>query len=328
MNIKGKNILVTGGTGLIGRELVQLLMFMGAQRVRIVSLDDIARAYRSAEFIQGDLRDPSICRLVVKNMDIVFHLMGNKGSPKMAALHPADMFVSHLLANTNMMEAAFRANVGWYLFTSSVGVYAPCEVMQEDSVWTTMPSPHDWFPGWAKRMGELQADAYRVQAKWNRVSVARPANVYGPYDNYDPDNAMVIPSLVRRIVDGENPLHVWGDGHAVRDFIHARDVAIGMIEMVKQEVTAPVNLGSGCGVTIRELVETLVDISSEHPAIEWDTSKPSGDNKRLFDTTRAEHYGIVPKIDLRTGLNEVYHFYKSPANREIVSKRYSVFNEK
>ncbi len=327
MNLKGKRILVTGGTGLIGKELVELLLKEDPASIRIASLDDPIRSTEGCEFLQLDLRSRDNCEIVVKDMDIVFHLMGNKGSPKMAKERPADMFVSHLLCNTNMMDAAYKENIQWYLFTSSVGVYAPAEVMSEDSVWKTFPSQHDWFPGWAKRMGELQAQTYAIQNDWNRVSIVRPANVYGRYDNYDPANAMVIPSLVRRIVDGENPLWVWGDGSPIRDFIHATDCAAGMIHMVENEVAEPINLGSGAGVTIRDIVTILGNISDEKPEIIWDSTKPNGDAKRILDTTLMNKYGFYTSISLEEGLKDVYRFYKDKNNQEIVKKRYSVFNE-
>ena len=136
-------------------------------------------------------------------------------------------------------------------------------------------------------MGELQAEAYRIEYGWNDIYIVRPANVYGPWDNFDPNNAMVIPSLIKRAADGENPLTVWGDGSAIRDFIHARDCAQGIIQVFEQGVKEPVNLASGKGISIREIVETLVPMITPCPEIIWDTSKPSGDMRRVLDTSRA-----------------------------------------
>lgn len=325
MNLENKRILVTGGTGLIGKELVELIKLCNPQKIRVVSLDSVG-IDNDVEFVKKDLREFSNCKSVVENIDIVFHLMGIKGSPKMSKENPADFFVPLLQCNTNMMEASFRKNVEWYMYTSSVGVYQPANIMKEDDVWSTMPSKNDWYPGWAKRMGELQSDVYRIQYGWNKTSIVRPANVYGKYDNYDTNNAMVIPSLIRRIVTGENPLMVWGDGTPIRDFIYARDCADGMIHMVKNEVTEPVNLGSGNGITIKELVETLVSISDEKPIINWDITKPNGDPMRLFDMSKANSCGFFPKTKLKDGLKEVYDFYKNENNRELFKNRYNVFN--
>jgi GDP-L-fucose synthase len=200
----GKTVLVTGGTGLIGRPLVELLIAAGAH-VRIASLDNPARAPQGTDFRRVDLREFGECLRVAEDCQIVFQLAGVKGSPAMTARRPASFFVPTVTFNTNMMEAARRQGVERYLFTSSIGVYAPAEVFHEDDVWKTFPSPNDRFAGWAKRMGELQAEAYRIEYGWDKISIVRPANVYGPYDNFDPANAMVIPSLIHRAVSGENP---------------------------------------------------------------------------------------------------------------------------
>ena len=132
------------------------------------------------------------------------------------------------------MEAARRCGVDRFLYTSSIGVYSPSEIFHEDDVWNTFPSPNDRFAGWAKRMGELQAEAYAIEYGWERISIVRPANVYGPFDNFDPGSAMVIPSLINRATSGENPLLVWGDGSQIRDFVHADDVARGMLVVVEK----------------------------------------------------------------------------------------------
>lgn len=321
---RGRKVLVTGGTGLIGRPLVELLVAAGAE-VTVVSLDDPARAPPAARFERADLREFAECRRVTAGHDIVFHLAGVKGSPAMTAKRPASFFVPTLQFSINMMEAARRAGVERYLFTSSVGVYAPAEVFREDDVWSTFPSPNDRFAGWAKRMGELQAEAYRIEYGWDRISIVRPANVYGPYDNFDPANAMVIPSLIRRAMDGEDPLVVWGDGSPVRDFIHASDVARGMMLAVEKGVREPLNLGSGTGVTIREIVEIVAANLPARPEIVWDTSKPSGDAKRLMDTARAESYGFRPAIGIAEGVRETMEWYAR--NRQETDRRYNAFTD-
>ena len=320
-----KKVLVTGGTGLIGRQLVELLLEAGA-KVRIASLDDPSRAHPKAEFVRANLMEFSNCLKVCEEMDYVFNLAGVKGSPAMTAKKPASFFVPTITFNTNMMEAARQSNVKWYLYTSSIGVYSPAEVFHEDDVWKTAPSQNDRFAGWAKRMGELQAEAYAIEYGWNQVSIVRPANVYGPYDNFDPDNAMVIPSLIKRALDGENPLTVWGDGNSIRDFIHARDVALGMMLIVEKRFTKPVNLGSGSGVSVKQIVDVILNKMKLKPKVVWDTSKPSGDKKRLMDTTRAESLGFKPSISLEKGIGEVMGWYEQ--HREIAGKRYNVFTEK
>lgn len=321
---KDKKVLVTGGTGLIGQPLVEMLIARGA-KVRIASLDDPSRVHPQAEFCRVDLRNLGNCLEVCDGIDTVFSLVGIKGSPAMAAKKPGRFFFSTLAFSVNMLEAARQCRVKKYLYTSSVGVYAPAAVFCEDDVWKTFPSEHDRFPGWAKRMGELQVDAYRVEYGWNDMNIVRPANVYGPHDNFDPANAMVIPSLIKRAVDGENPLTVWGDGTPIRDFIHARDVARGMILVMEKNPGAPVNLGSGSGVTIREIVEAIVGQLEVKPKVVWDTSKPSGDRKRLMDTARASSLGFKPEISLEEGIRETIRWYRR--NKEVLNRRYNIFAE-
>lgn len=322
---KGKKVLVTGGTGLIGRPLVEMLIELGA-KVRIASLDDPSRAHPEADFKHVNLMNFENCMQVCEGMDYVFHLAGIKGSPAMTSKKPASFFVPTILFNTNMMEAARQCGVKKYLFTSTIGVYSPAEIFYEDDVWKTFPSENDRFAGWAKRMGELQAEAYKIEYGWNEIAVVRPANVYGPYDNFDPENAMVIPSLIKRALDGENPLIVWGDGSPIRDFIHAKDVARGMLIALEKGTGKPINLGSGIGVSIKEIVEIIVNNMKIKPKVVWDTSKPSGDKKRLMDMYRAKALGFEPTISIEEGIKEVMDWYQK--NRDIVDKRYNVFTKK
>ena len=306
---------------MIGRFLVGLLLERGA-KVRVASLDASYPDSR-VEFMRGDLTRFDQCVSACSGMEAVFHLAGIKGSPLMTKERPASIFVPTLLFNTSMMEAARQQGVRHYLYTSTIGVYGPAQVFHEDDVWRTFPSEHDRFAGWAKRMGELQAEAYRIEYGWTGVSIVRPANVYGPFDNFDPRNAMVIPSLIRRAMDGEDPLVVWGDGSPVRDFIHARDVARGMLLVMERNPGKPVNLGSGSGVSVRRLVELIVERLPRKPEVVWDDSKPAGDRVRLMDVSRAKALGFEPETGIEQGIAEVMDWYSQ--NRGEVAGRYNVF---
>jgi GDP-L-fucose synthase len=198
-------------------------------------------------------------------------------------------------------------------------------VFKEDDVWKTFPSENDKHPGWAKRIGELQAEAYSIQNGINNISIVRPANVYGKWDNFDPENAMVIPSLINRIVGGESPLVCWGDGTPIRDFVYAGDVAKAMIKMVEEGITEPVNLGSGDGITIKQLAETIRNIYDENIKISWDTNKPKGDAKRIMDTTRAKSYGINNQTSLYDGLKETIKWFLN--NKELYKTRNNYFTK-
>lgn len=318
---KNKKVLVTGGGGMIGRSLVKKLYNQGA----IITIADLTKPTNlpsDIKYVNIDLRYFDQCEQICKGKDYVFNLVGIKGSPKMCAEQPVDFMVPMLQFNTNMMEAAHRANVEWYLYTSSVGVYAPASVFKEDTVWSTFPSPNDRFAGWAKRIGELQAEAYGIQFGEKNISIVRPANVYGGFDNFNPANAMVIPSLIRKAQENE-VLEVWGDGSAVRDFIHADDVANGMIFAVENQITEPINLGSGKGYSIKEVVEMVVKHCGRDIPIKWLTDKPSGDALRLFDMTKAKSYGFDISVDLDEGIKQTTEWFVN--NKSILDKRYNAF---
>ncbi|MDP8245327.1 MAG: NAD-dependent epimerase/dehydratase family protein [Candidatus Hinthialibacter antarcticus] len=321
---KGKNILVAGGTGMVGIQLVNLLVEQGAN-IRIASLDHHSRAHPKAEFMQRDMTVMQNCLDACDGMDYVFNLLGVKGSPAVSTSKPASFFFPTISFSLNLMEAAFRKSVQKYLYTSSIGVYAKSEVFHEDDVWKTYPSDNDRFPGWAKRICELQAETYAIQHGWDQVVIVRPANVYGPYDNFDSENAMVVPSLIRKAMSGMNPMEVWGDGSAIRDLIHARDVARGMLIAFENGMGGVFNLGSGKGVTIKELVEAVVKCMDEPPEIAWDITKPVGDPKKIMDMSRARSIGFEPEISIQDGIRETAQWYQE--NKDTTDLRYDIFKE-
>ena len=307
-----KRVLITGASGMVGHYLVDKCMERGyevrATDLHYNSVFDKHKPMFRFEFQEADLRNFEECKKVVTDIDVVFHVAGIKGSPKRAMEQPNDFFTPLLQFNTNMMEAARLEGVDWYVYTSSNGVYAPADRMREDDVWKSFPSEKDKFAGWAKRIGELQADCYKVHYGLENISIVRPANIYGRGDNFGEDS-MVIPSIIKRTCEGENPLVCWGDGTPVRDFIHASDVVDGILLSYDKKITEPINLGCGDGVSIKELVETIVEVYGNEVSIEWDKSKPNGDPIRLMNTERANNYGFFPKVELRDGIREVMEYY-------------------
>lgn len=301
----GSNVLVTGGSGLIGRQVADILCKAGA-RVRIVSLDRL-KVNERAEHIIGDLTDFEFCKDITKELDFVFHLAGIKGSVEVTKAKPASFFVPLLMMNTNLLESCRINKVQKVVYTSSIGAYSSAEVFKETE--NLDGSPMDIFPGWAKRMAELQVQAYRIQYGMENFAVVRPCNVYGPGDNFDPNNAMVIPTLMYQIYHKENPVKIWGDGSAVRDFAYSRDVAEGVIQALYYGTGSQfVNLGSGKGYTIKELVETLISFIDFN--YKFDSAKPSGFPKRVMDISLAReliHYD--PTTNLRDGLKETWDWY-------------------
>ena len=295
INFNDKNILVTGANGMIGKQLVEIL-----------KTEYSPRYISEVDLPLYDLRSRQDCETICDGQDIIFHLAGIKGSPQRCMEAPASFSVPMIQFNANMIEAAYNADVDWFLYTSSVGVYHPAEVFEEDDVWKTFPSENDWYAGWAKRMGELNVESYMKENNKNNATIVRPANVYGPYDNFG-EWSMVIPSLIKKGFENDI-LKVWGDGTPIRDLIYAKDVAEGMLHMVENKVSEPVNLGSGTGVTIKQIAEIISDYFKIE--IEWDINKPMGDKKRLMSTKRAESYGFVPKVSLEDGIIKTIKWYE------------------
>ena len=312
---KDKKVLVAGGSGLIGIQLVDLLIQHGA-RVNVV---DLRKPYGrlnfpdTVTFKKMDLTYYTNCISACKDIDYVFNLMCIKGSPKAMKEKPASHLVPMLRFNTNLMEAARECNVRRYLYTSSVGVYHPTEVLVEDDVWKTFPSENDWYAGWTKRIGELQAQAYEIEYGWDSISIVRPTNTYGPYDYFDSDSATVVPSLIKKILSGKSPIVVWGDGSNVRDFMYSRDVAKGMMLVMEKSPGSkyPVNLGSGKRYSIKDLVNVILDNVDKKPEIVWDTSKITGDNVRVMNIDRAKSLGFKQTISLEEGVRRTINWYKN-----------------
>ena len=318
---KNKKILVTGGTGMIGIPLVEKLLRMKA-KVTVVSLDDKKRCPKGAQFIKSDLRIFQNCLKVTKNKEIVFHLAGIKGSPKMATSRPASFLYPTISFSFNMLEAARINKVKNYLFTSSVGVYEPAKIFYEEKVWATFPSKNDWYAGWAKRICELQIEAYKKEYGFRNLSIIRPANVYGPYDNFDTKNAMVIPSLIQKALAKNKTLEVLGDGKPIRDFIFSEDVAEAMIKIVYKKINTPLNIGSGKGHSIKQLAEAIVENVPKKKIIVWKKVKSQGDKIRILSMKKSRKYGLKSKTKLKDGIRKTINWYLKNKN---ISNRYNVF---
>lgn len=322
MDLKDKRIVITGASGLVGYPTVVKCLEEGAREVIAadIKISEELRQLRTKfplgqlTLTETDLTYFNNCeRLFSTPVDVCLHLAGIKGSPSRAAKQPADYLFPMMMFNTNMIKAAFDAKVKWFVYTSSVGVYQPADVMEEDSVWSTMPSKNDWYPGWSKRMGELAIESLQVQHNWNNWTIIRPANIYGVKDNFAPD-ATVIGANVWKVFNTEgDDIICWGNGTAKRDFVFGDDVAQAVINVVKKEVNDVINFGCGEAVTIKETIETIVDLYKEHTGntktIVWDETKPNGDMLRCLSSEKQKKYGILPITSLREGLKQVIETY-------------------
>lgn len=325
-----KHVLVTGGTGLIGRQIVNILCDAGTI-VKVVSLDKINIDNR-ADYIYGDLTNFNFCKDITQNIDYVFHIAGIKGSIEVTKTKPASFFVPLLMMNTNMLEACRLNKVNKIVYTSSIGAYSSAEIFRETE--NLEGPPMDMFPGWAKRIAEMQIQTYKIQYGLKNYSIIRPCNIYGPGDTFNSNNSMVIPSLLYKILEYQNsknkiPIEIWGDGSATRDFLFSKDAAEGIILALyygtDQSPSGFVNLGSGIGYSIKELVETLHSfIDFEY---RFDISKDSGYPKRIMDINLAKkliHFN--PETSLLDGLKETWDWYKN--NQYESDKKKNYFKER
>jgi GDP-L-fucose synthase len=313
----GKNVLVAGGTGVIGIPTVKKLCEIGAN-VSVVSMDTESYAAKvlpsKVNFFCRDLTRLETCTQATKNQEVVFNLVGIKGSTGIGETKVASYLVPMLWFQTNLMEAAFRNGVQRFLFTSSICGYPESKLpKREETFWDGLPKQNDRIPGLAKRIGEVQGEAYLKEYGWDGVLIVRPSNVYGPYDDFNPRTAQVIPALIRRVLDGENPLTVWGTGEAVRDFVFSEDVAGWILNIVANgPACLPLNLGSGVGISLSQLAEIIVGKLAPETKIEWDVTKPSGDPVRILSMEQTyKIMGELPSTPLAEGILKTSEWYRN-----------------
>jgi GDP-L-fucose synthase len=327
MDFKNKRVIVTGASGLVGVPAVRKCLEEGASRVIAVDirlskqLEDLKEQYPNQLDIRMiDLTYLNNCEGLFSNrdIDIVLHIAGVKGSPARSSKQPCDYLFPMLMFNTNMIKAAFDARVGWFVYLSSVGVYQPTDIMREEDVWVTVPSKNDWYPGWTKRMGEATLESLQVQYGWDNWTVIRPSNIYGLNDNFSED-ATVVSSNIWKLFNVDGDMVCWGNGSAKRDFVFGDDVAQASIDVVKKEVKDIINFGCGEAVTIKETIETIVDcykeITGQTKNIVWDETKMNGDPVRCLSPERQIKYDILPKTSLKDGLTQTILAYKQKLNK-------------
>ncbi len=325
---KGKSVLVAGGTGMVGIPLTKILKKLGA-KIYVASLDKISPEQKKIVkyFYKVDLINVENCLKVTKNKDFVINLLGVTGSPKINYTNPGSFMMSNLYCAVNLLYASQINKIKRYLYTSTYGVYGKKLKMKEGNVWKDFPSEHDKYAGWAKRMGELQVEAYSKEFNFEGLYVVRPANIYGPNLNFNPKNSMVVASLIKRVCDGENPLAVWGDGSNIRDFVYCDDVASSIIKIMQKNINKPINIGSGKGTSIKNLIKIIVDSNhiKNKPQIIFDKSKKSGDKKRVLDTSFAESKGIKNQTKLKNGINKTVEWYL--LNKNTFKKKFNYFSK-
>jgi len=306
-----KKVLITGCSGLVGIHLVKKCLDRGYIVIGVdIRYSEKLPISDNFTFYQLDLTiEDNIKNLFFfETPDVVFNTFGVKGSPMRAKNNPVDFLYPSFKINTEIINQCAKHNI-WLVFVSSVGVYAPAEKFEEESVWKTLPSETDWFPAWSKRMGELLLQSYEVQTGYNKWSIIRPANIFGEYDDFS-GNGTVIASTIKKVYDAVDSIEAWGDGSPIRDFVYAGDVADAIMDLYQYQYHTTINFGCGEEVTIKQIIEMVVEVSGKKIDINWDASKPNGDKRRQMDISKQIKYKILPKMGIKEGIKKTYKFYE------------------
>lgn len=309
MNIpfwKDKRVVVTGGTGFVGKHLIRQLKLVKPKELRVI---------RSNNF---DLRNPKDCKKAVAKSDVVIHLAANVGGIGYNQKFPGTLFYDNLLMGVHLIEESRKAGVDKF-----VGVGTICEYpkltstpFNEKDLWDGYPEETNAPYGLAKKMMLVQGQAYRQQYGFNSIHLL-PVNMYGPGDNFDPKSSHVIPALIKNFVEAREKkkpeVVVWGTGQATREFLYVEDAVKGIILAAEQyESGEPVNLGSSYEISITELVKKVKKVVGYEGKVVWDTTKLDGQPRRKLDVSRAKNqFGFSASTNFEIGLKKTVEWYES-----------------
>jgi len=324
MFYRDKRVLVTGGTGFVGTNLVQELLEQGAF-VRIpIHHRYLVLKHPRIEPVMADLNRYEDCLSIMGGIDCVFHAAGAVGAAGVTPASQLDGITVNLLLTARIMQAAWNTGVKRLLILSSSTVYpAFSRPVREDETWDGPPHPAYLGYGWMKRYLEKLAE-FVVSRSSLQVAIVRPTAVYGRWDNFDPRTGHVIPALILRALRKEIPFVVWGTGDEVRDILHISDLARGcLLALEKYAVCDPINIGCGNVVTIRQIVEAVLRVTGHETAeIIFDAAKPTTIPYRAVDTTKAKKIlDFEPAISLEEGLKDTMEWYVKTVQGKEAQKR-------
>ena len=313
--LKNKNTLVLGGSGFIGSNLINALTKYSSN-LRGTYLNNQPRITNpNIEWVKADLTDPNIYKRLMQNIDYVFIAAAYTRGASVIVNSPMDLVTQNIVMNSYIYDYCFKYKIEKVLFISSSVVYPDREndSMIENQSMLDNP-PNIYFPvGWMKRYSELLAKTYSEKISDGFKSIIiRPSNLYGPYDNFDPKESHVIPSLIRRVVNKETPFEIWGNGKDQRDFIYIDDFIEGIINAFNtNEKYLDLNLSSNKNYSINDVLENLFEIEKYYPEVKYDLSKPQTIKTRKISNSKAvKLINFKPKYSLTDGLNKTLEWYK------------------
>jgi GDP-L-fucose synthase len=309
--LSNKRIVVTGGAGFLGKQVVDQLCQAGAEPEKIT-------VPRSRD---QDLRRWENCQAVVKEQDIIIHLAAHVGGIGLNREKPAELFYDNLMMGTQLIHAAQEAGVEKFVCVGTICAYpkfTPVPFKEED-LWNGYPEETNAPYGIAKKALLVQLESYRLQYGFNGIYLL-PVNLYGPEDNFDPRSSHVIPALIRKVYEaqqrGDKTLAVWGDGSPTREFLYSTDAARGIVMGTQfYDQSDPINLGTNYEISIKDLVELICELMNFEGEIVWETDQPNGQPRRCLDTSKAKAaFEFTAQVDLRQGLKNTIDWYKNHAS--------------
>jgi GDP-L-fucose synthase len=319
MDFSGKKILIAGGAGFIGTNLALRLAKLGARLRLTVHTKPPQVSVPGAETVQVDLRRPSDCAQATEGMDYVFICAAQTSGAAAIRNTPLVHVTPNVLINTLLLEAAYQARAAKVCFVSSGAAYPSTgsRPVTESEMFDADPVDVYFPAGWMKRYAEVLCRTYAEKiAPPMPAVVIRASNVYGPFDKFDFAVSHVMAALIRRVVERQAPLEVWGTGDDVRDLIYIDDFIDGMLAAFATDLPYfAVNLCAGRGHTVRELLQTILQVDDYANAdVRFNPSRPSTIPIRLMDNSLArDKLGFEAKIPLAEGVRRTLAWYRDRA---------------
>lgn len=316
---ENKKVFVAGGrTGFVGTNLAKALLAKGAiVYAHSLNPDKPSNFTAATTNLFESTGDLSLSANIPPAIDYVFHCAAHTAGAHEMATNPVAQITPNVLMNSLLLEAAAKNKVKKFIFISSSAIYPELDIpISEDKGFEGDPPGNYFGVGWMKRYAEKLAEFYFKQYGME-VTIIRPSNIYGPYSSFDLERAHVLPALIRRFLERQNPLEVWGTPDVVRDFIYVDDFIRGaLLACEKLSGFDVCNIASGQLYTIGEAVAIIQELTGYRGAITYNSSKPMTIQQRQVDVTKASKLlGFSPEISFREGLKRTIEWYKNHSER-------------